>query len=132
MTGKQPKGAIEQITQFLGPDHGWIAGQVLLFSAAAILPPVERSLFGTRILPVPAWIHLPIAAGAGIAAAVIGRKAQIDLAENLRMSPTPKEEGSLVTTGLYGKVRHPMYSAVLLALFGWAIAWNAGSGAGIL
>lgn len=132
MSETQRKGAIKQITQFLGPDHGWIAGQLLLFSATAILPPAERSLSGTRMLPVPTWLHLPLAAGSGIAAALIGRKAQIDLAENLRMSPTPKEEGSLVTTGIYGKVRHPMYSAVLLALLGWTLAWNAWTGAGIL
>jgi len=34
-----------------------------------------------------------------------------------------KSEGKLVTTGLYGLVRHPQYLGLLIATFGFLLAW---------
>lgn len=38
---------------------------------------------------------------------------------------SPIEEGLLVTTGIYGKMRHPMYSAVILIVLGWSLFWGS-------
>lgn len=40
------------------------------------------------------------------------------LRRSLTASPIPKADGQLVTSGLYRFVRHPIYSAILLAAFG--------------
>jgi protein-S-isoprenylcysteine O-methyltransferase Ste14 len=38
--------------------------------------------------------------------------------------PIPKDDGALVTGGIYRFVRHPIYSGVLLAALG-ALVWGA-------
>jgi protein-S-isoprenylcysteine O-methyltransferase Ste14 len=43
------------------------------------------------------------------------------LGTNLTAVPYPKEEGTLVETGPYRLVRHPMYSGMVLVAFGWAL-----------
>jgi protein-S-isoprenylcysteine O-methyltransferase Ste14 len=40
------------------------------------------------------------------------------LGRALTASPIPKPDGQLVTTGLYARVRHPIYFGLLLAAFG--------------
>jgi protein-S-isoprenylcysteine O-methyltransferase Ste14 len=44
---------------------------------------------------------------------------------NFNIHPLPRKGGTLVTTGPYGWIRHPMYTAFLLGA--WALAWTAGS-----
>jgi len=51
------------------------------------------------------------------------------LRPSLRISPIPKENAPLIESGIYRRVRHPMYLAVILIGFGMAgysdslIAW---------
>jgi protein-S-isoprenylcysteine O-methyltransferase Ste14 len=44
-----------------------------------------------------------------------------DLAGNLTASPTPVDDGELVEHGIYAVVRHPMYSALLSGMSGYAL-----------
>ncbi|MGH9176275.1 MAG: methyltransferase family protein, partial [Vicinamibacterales bacterium] len=41
------------------------------------------------------------------------------------VSPTPLVDATLVETGSYGVVRHPMYLSVALILSGYSIAWRS-------
>ena len=50
------------------------------------------------------------------------------LGRNLSALPEPLDSAHLVTTGLYGQVRHPIYSGVLALGLGWA-ALRGSSGA---
>jgi protein-S-isoprenylcysteine O-methyltransferase Ste14 len=43
------------------------------------------------------------------------------LGANLTALPYPKSESTLIVTGPYQIVRHPMYSGAILAAFGWAL-----------
>jgi len=43
----------------------------------------------------------------------------------LTPNPIPRIDGHLETKGLYALVRHPIYSAVLLAMLG-VVVWGAG------
>lgn len=45
------------------------------------------------------------------------------LGRNLTPFPHPKEGASLVTTGAYRLVRHPIYTGIALASLGWGLAW---------
>lgn len=47
-------------------------------------------------------------------AALILASAAIALGSALTASPIPKDDAELVTRGIYKRVRHPMYSALLL------------------
>lgn len=40
---------------------------------------------------------------------------------NLSIFPSPKEDGHLITTGVYKLVRHPIYAGILFVAFGYAI-----------
>lgn len=57
-----------------------------------------------------------VALGVGIAFA-----AGAGLGRTLTPSPVPKADGELVTTGVYGLVRHPIYSGLLLLGVGLVI-----------
>jgi protein-S-isoprenylcysteine O-methyltransferase Ste14 len=56
-----------------------------------------------------------VACGAGIA---IGAAALAAMGRVMRVSPEPKPGGHLVTRGVYRKLRHPMYTGVMLVAFG--------------
>jgi protein-S-isoprenylcysteine O-methyltransferase Ste14 len=50
----------------------------------------------------------------------------LDLGQNLTPLPHPRDDGQLVQTGIYGLVRHPLYSGVIsltLAYAGWQMSW---------
>lgn len=45
----------------------------------------------------------------------------LQLNKNLTPFPTPKDKGSLINTGLYKYVRHPIYSGIFMAASGIAL-----------
>ncbi len=46
----------------------------------------------------------------------------LGLGSSLSPFPKPVEGSELVTHGVYGMVRHPIYSGILLAAIGWSLA----------
>lgn len=61
--------------------------------------------------------------GVLIAAAVIAIAGAKALGRNLTPFPKPGDHAELVEHGIYTKIRHPLYTAVILAGFGWALLW---------
>lgn len=45
----------------------------------------------------------------------------VQLWGNLNIFPSPKPGGKLVTRGIYGSVRHPIYGGILFLAFGYAL-----------
>lgn len=98
----------------------WVIAQGLLMLSFVILP-VYR----------PTWLHLSIsswrygvwgiAAGLGLVAIAFFARGIVDLGTNLTPLPYPKEVGQLVQSGVYGLVRHPLYSGVIFAALGWSL-----------
>ena len=39
--------------------------------------------------------------------------------------PAPREDGELVTSGIFARVRHPLYASVMAMGFGWALLWGS-------
>jgi protein-S-isoprenylcysteine O-methyltransferase Ste14 len=101
----------------LGPrGEGWVAIQVVLFAVLAL-----AGMAG------PAWGDPWLAAGGpaggvliatGLVFAVLGL---VGLRENLTAVPRPVEGGRLVESGIFGLVRHPIYTGIIAAAVGWGL-----------
>jgi protein-S-isoprenylcysteine O-methyltransferase Ste14 len=102
----------------LGPrGEGWVAIQVALFALLALAGTVG-----------PAWddpwrtagrVAAALLVGAGLVVVALGL---VGLRENLTAVPRPVEGGRLIDSGVYGLVRHPIYSGILTAALGWGLA----------
>jgi protein-S-isoprenylcysteine O-methyltransferase Ste14 len=103
----------------------WVIAQGVLLLTFAIIPPNTPSLID---LCSSAWLHTSwtLTAIFGVLAIVFLGRSLSDLGQNLTPLPHPRDEGQLVTTGIYGLVRHPMYSGVIylaLASASWQMSW---------
>jgi protein-S-isoprenylcysteine O-methyltransferase Ste14 len=84
-------------------------------------------IFGPTGTDLPAWPSplAEIATPLGLALVAIGgliaAAAALKLGPNLTPLPHPKDDSTLVDSGLYGLVRHPIYCGLILAAFGWAL-----------
>jgi protein-S-isoprenylcysteine O-methyltransferase Ste14 len=99
----------------LGPrGEGWVLIQGFLLvaiAAAGILGPA----WGGVLRTVTTLVGLAsIAAGA----VLLGR-GMVDLRENLTALPHPKDGATLVESGAYRLVRHPIYGGLILGSVGW-------------
>ncbi len=107
----------------LGNDFGWLMAQFVLLSLAFVAGPIGAYL---KLSVSPPWHRiLNIAAGSLLIVFgfLIANQARVDLGDSLRVSPSPLKNATLVERGWYGRVRHPMYLAILVALTGWTIVW---------
>ena len=74
------------------------------------------------------YVKDPVLWGAGLAIWVLGLGlavwARIYLGRNWGMPTSTKEDPELVTSGPYRTIRHPIYTGILLAMIGSAIAFT--------
>ena len=99
----------------------WVLGQLPLMGAAFGIP----AWLDTMAPGPERWIGFALFA-AGI---VLGGWARRALGASFTAFPKPVEGGSQVARGPYRFVRHPIYSGVVLAAAGWALAWHSFAGA---
>jgi protein-S-isoprenylcysteine O-methyltransferase Ste14 len=103
----------------------WVIAQGVLLLVFALIPPITPSIIDLRL---SVWLYTSwiLTAIFGILAIVFLGRSLSDLGQNLTPLPHPRDEGQLVTTGVYGLVRHPMYSGVIylaLAYASWQMSW---------
>ena len=94
--------------------------QGALLAAFVILPVYQLPGFkiqSTQLLYLT-WFLASIPALSGLIFII---KGLIDLGTNLTPLPYPIEGGKLVQTGIYGIVRHPLYSGLISAALAWTI-----------
>jgi len=48
------------------------------------------------------------------------------LGANRTAFPMPTQSSCLVQKGIYARVRHPLYTSVMLAWLGWGLLWESG------
>jgi protein-S-isoprenylcysteine O-methyltransferase Ste14 len=97
--------------------------RVLMLTAVALLalPNIPLPLLNKRILPLNIWTFWSGAAitAGGLLFSVWARR---HLGRNWSRAVTVKEDHELITSGPYALVRHPIYTGLLLAFFGTAVA----------
>ena len=99
-----------------GRGEGWFLLQLVLFAAIA-----AAGLVG------PAWSGTGRTTGQVLGAVLIclggllSLRGVLDLRENLTPFPKPLPGASLVDTGAYGLVRHPIYGGLILGATGWSL-----------
>jgi protein-S-isoprenylcysteine O-methyltransferase Ste14 len=94
---------------------GWlfVAAQAGLLVAILVVP-------GAELWTRPTWL-VTIAGILIVVGIVIAAVAALRLGTGLTISPVPNGSGELQTDGLYGVVRHPIYTGLILALVGAAL-----------
>jgi protein-S-isoprenylcysteine O-methyltransferase Ste14 len=97
----------------------WVLGQSALFAA----------VIAGGILCRNQWHGLASTIGGAflfLLAAVCGLAGATRLGRNLTPFPKPSTSTQLVLSGIYGLIRHPLYTAVFCAALGWALVWCSG------
>ena len=107
-----------------GKDLMFVSIQLLLF----IVYFIPAFSLDFKIFEPFKYIGLVIA----ILGLIIVLVALLQLNKNLTPFPTPLSDGTLIKTGLYKLVRHPIYSGIILAAIGFGIFqesfWKIGIG----
>jgi protein-S-isoprenylcysteine O-methyltransferase Ste14 len=107
----------------------WVWGQTFLFvlvGLAAPLAPRHLNLGAADFMlnrVDPAWIRW-LGAPLFLAGAVMLGWGVRSLGQNLTPGTEPLPGASLVTSGAYAHVRHPIYTGVVLVLAGYTLAWS--------
>ena len=99
----------------------WVIGQSLLMAGV-----IASSVFWSN-----QW-HSPWTFGLGLGlfgvGGVLGVLGVVHLGRNRTAFPRPLADSTLVETGVFGVVRHPLYASVILACLGWSGIWSSGPG----
>jgi protein-S-isoprenylcysteine O-methyltransferase Ste14 len=107
----------------------WVWAQTVLFvlvGLAAPLMPRHLNLDAAdfmlnRVDPTwIRWLGLPLL----VLGAIVIRWGVRSLGRNLTPGTEPLPGASLVTSGAYAHVRHPIYTGVVLLLAGYTLAWS--------
>jgi protein-S-isoprenylcysteine O-methyltransferase Ste14 len=92
----------------------WVVGQFMLMLAVAILGFVHRDESKHIFLFLCGVIFLT-------ASVLCGISGGIALGRNLTPFPKPSAGAQFVQRGIYGLMRHPLYTAVICASVGWSL-----------
>ena len=109
----------------LGPrGEGWLVLQVVmlvLVAAGGVISPGTAGLLSST---AGSGVGLVLLIGGGTIALVgVG---SLHTGRSVSPLPHPRSEMSLVTTGAYSSIRHPIYTGLILVALGWAILQDSG------
>ena len=96
----------------------WVIGQGALLCAVIAGGILCRGQWHSFWFTLCGTCLLLIASGCGLAGT-------ISLGQNLTPFPKPSAGTRLVRTGIYGLMRHPLYTAVFCGSVGWALVWRS-------
>ena len=101
-------------------DH-WVIAQSALLVAVVLLAPLFPWAWLNPVTTVVGVVLFVLGGGLGIA----GVRA---LGRNRTACPQPLADSALVQSGVYARVRHPLYSSLMFASVGWALGWASWAG----
>jgi protein-S-isoprenylcysteine O-methyltransferase Ste14 len=90
----------------------WVLAQSALLLVVVIAGPVGRSTPTTWTFSTAAILFAT--------AAAIGIAGVRQLGRNRTPYPVPRDDSQLITRGIYGLIRHPLYTCLILASLGWS------------
>ena len=93
--------------------------QAVLFSLLIFGP--RSSWKMTFWISPPDWILSPVGVILFVTGVILAAGGAIHLGKNLTPFPLPKENATLIITGSYLFVRHPIYSGIIFMAFGWGL-----------
>lgn len=99
--------------------RAWVIAQSLFLIALGIAAPLWPGQW-------PRAASISIGSAAFLFAAWTGISAVFRLGRNRTPFPAPRPGSTLVTTGIYARIRHPLYSAMMAMGLGWACFWSSG------
>jgi protein-S-isoprenylcysteine O-methyltransferase Ste14 len=101
----------------LGPrGEGWVVIQAVLFGLLALAGTAGPAWSDPWL--VPGRVAGAVLVGTGLVTAGLGL---VGLRENLTAVPRPVEGGRLIESGIYGLVRHPIYTGIIAAAAGFGL-----------
>ena len=103
---------------FAARGGSWVVAQSLLMLAA----------IGLAVLFPGDWTRTPVIAIGGVLFVVggyFGIAGVVVLGRNRTPFPQPRAGSELIQHGIYSRVRHPLYTSVMLASLGWALLWQS-------
>jgi len=103
--------------------EGWFLIQLVLFALIVMAARLGR-------WPAPPWLQA-VGAIILVVGGIFGTLGLWQLGRNLSPFPMPVEGGQLVTTGIYGLVRHPIYTGLILGTLGWSLLMRTWIGIGL-
>jgi len=107
-----------QTNRFLERGGGWVLIQFVLMALVVVLGVIFHG-DGSSLWLLAAGLVLFVTGGAfGIAGVVV-------LGRNRTPFPQPRDGSELIQHGIYARVRHPLYTSVMLASLGWALIWQS-------
>src|SRR5512143_2828301 len=94
--------------------EGWVVLQLVLLAMILAAPAVGGVQF-------PLWLRW-LGGALAIAGLVPVASGIVALGRNLTPFPKPVPQGHLITGGIYGVVRHPLYAGAVFAALGFGLA----------
>ena len=113
------------VSAFASKSSSWPRGRAYLamrvVAVAVVLVLLRLHVLRGRVIQHPPWV---LALGLALFFAGLGLAvwARLYIGRNWGMPMSQKDEPELVTTGPYGKVRHPIYTGIITAMVGTAVA----------
>jgi len=104
-----------------GPRGEWLVAIQILLAFAFILAPPWNPWLTDGLRAVTEQLRVAALVLGVLASLGLGLFGVLRIRRYLTPLPYPVEHSQLVTTGVYGLVRHPLYSSQLFAALGWTL-----------
>lgn len=105
-----------------GKDYKLISyGYIACAFSILILAPLENSVETAHVSIIRRMIGVTL----GLSGLLLAWLAYKSLGRNFRVFAAPRRSGNLIRSGVYSKVRHPMYTAVIMGFAGYVLYWGA-------
>jgi protein-S-isoprenylcysteine O-methyltransferase Ste14 len=106
------------------PNRGtiWVVTQSLLLLAVVLLGVLQPGDWTRAGLIVTGAVLFLVGGVVGVAGVLV-------LGRNRTPFPRPRENSELVQHAIYARVRHPLYTSVMLSSLGWALIWQSAAAA---